>query len=684
MKKKSLKNNLIVLLGITIATCSFSATDLPKGSVVYAQDQVLTLDTCKTLAIRTSSKYDSALDAVESKKAKYESAVKGLKLKEKSLTTFRWSPLLSLKFPEKLTLEQASEFQFKPMSLQYDIDIAEHNVGDVKLTICNEINTLYVEIVTLQKMLDFNQERADNLEEAVKRNTAKLKVGQATQSDIDTMNSKLKAVNTTIASDRRTLEADLQKLSKKIGMDVTTGYTFESPYIESELTRDNLEALIDYALEHDQTYYEACIEEVRARVQLQTNYDLMKNHYGGDMKLISSYVDMAMSGQEVSKVGFKKDYKTFLEKIDSYWKGKKRICWFIKIPRLWLKGSIDGTRYIDDDPNILYQDVLDYVSAYKDKEAAAEELRQAVTDAFNNYISVKNSYEQYQTDVKDSKEHLEKSALLNRLGQLSYSEYDSEMTTYEDLQKSLLDTMKLYTNTLYSLDRTTSGGVDAILSGGDVDMQTAKPGESYIEEQTADGAYYYIKQIIQKLEFEVSIYIPEDFEVEITDYELWVNDVQIGDRTSKDGRIRHLALSLDNVDEVKLRLYNGDEFIDDCIIDPASVSGPLKIVTGYDIKTMELEEYGTYAVTINDETGLMDISITPASADIKYFVIKDEDGIALGGGEPISIESSLRHLTLVAYDLESLTIELMNEDQEVIYTGRFDTANQKVVKAIDQ
>ena len=182
---------------------------------------------------------DLAQNAGESKKAKYESAVKGLKLKEKSLTTFRWSPLLSLKFPEKLTLEQASEFQFKPMSLQYDIDIAEHNVGDVKLTICNEINTLYVEIVTLQKMLDFNQERADNLEEAVKRNTAKLKVGQATQSDIDTMNSKLKAVNTTIASDRRTLEADLQKLSKKIGMDVTTGYTFESPYIESELTRSN-------------------------------------------------------------------------------------------------------------------------------------------------------------------------------------------------------------------------------------------------------------------------------------------------------------------------------------------------------------------------------------------------------------------------------------------------------------
>jgi hypothetical protein len=678
------KRSLILYLAATVLFVAVSFYLPSESTVSFAKDKTLTLKTCKILAIRNSSKYESAEDQVEAKEAKYESSVKSLKLKKKNLTTFRWSPLLNLKFPEKLTLDQDSEFEFKPISLQYDIDVAEHNINDVKLTEYQEVNNLYVEIVTLQKMISFNEMRVETLEDGVKRNTAKLKLGQANQADVDTMTAKLKSVNNTIASDRRTLEADLKKMTKKVGMDVTTGYVFEDPYIDARLNRDMLEPLIEYTLDRDETYYEACIEETRARVQLQTNFDLMKRHYGGDTNMIASYVNMAISGQEVNKRGFKADYKNFLEKVDSYWQGKKKICWFIKIPRLWLKGAIDGTRYVEDDPNVLYQDVLDYVSAYKDKEAAEDEVRQAVTDSFNNYVSVKNSYAQYQTDVKDAKENLDKSSLLNKTGKLSFSEYDAEMNTYEELQKSLIDTMKLYTNTLHALDRTTCGGVTAILDGNDADLQTAKPGESYIEEQTAEGAYYYIKQIIQKTEFEVNIYIPEDFDVEVTDYELWVDNIQIGSKTPKDGKIRHLALTLDDIDEVKIRLYNGEEFIDDCEIDPQSVSGPLNVITGYDIKTVELEEYGTYEAAINEGTGLVDITISPALDDIKFFVVKNEEGIALGSGEPASVQSGLKHLQLVAFDLDKLTIELMNEEKEVIYTARFDTANQKVVKAITQ
>ena len=56
---------------------------------------------------------------------------------------------------------------------------------------------------------------------------------------------------------------------------------------------------------------------------------------------------------------------------------------------------MDGTRYIEDDPNALETNVLDYVAARTEKGAAKEALEQSVTDTFNNYISVRRSYMQF-------------------------------------------------------------------------------------------------------------------------------------------------------------------------------------------------------------------------------------------------------------------------------------------------
>ena len=193
----------------------------------------------------------------------------------------------------------------------------------------------------------------------------------------------------------------------------------------------------------------------------------MKSKYGGDMGMISSYVNAALNGQDISARAFKKSYKAFLDKIDSYWQGKKRIFLFIKIPREWLKGDLDGTRYIEDDPYTLYQNSLDYVSARKDEEAAKKELDQQVEDAFNNYVSVKSSYEQYLKDVDKAGQDMKMYAVKNRMGNMTLEEYEDEEAAYEELQNSLFESMKLYTTTLYSLDKLTCGGVSAMLSGTD-------------------------------------------------------------------------------------------------------------------------------------------------------------------------------------------------------------------------
>ncbi len=654
-----------------------AAVSVPKLGIPVMR--TLTLRACRSLAILNSPDYENAEDAIESKKAEYESAVQAIRLKQISMSQFRWSPLLNFQFPTSPDLAEASEFQFKPLAIQYDIKVAQHNLQDKTYEISEKVNNLYVEIVVLQDTIEFNERRAESLNDGLSRNQARLRTGQATQADVDKIQKKLDSVNNKIASDRRTLEADLSKLSKMTGLDVTTGYKFERPFLEAEISRDQLDPLIRYTEDRDETYYEACIAETTARAELNTNWGLVKNKFGKDSNMIASYVSSALNGNTVNKRAFKKDYKSFLTKIDSYWEGKIRIFLFVKIPRLWFKGSMDGTRYIDDDPYVLYQNVLDYVSAAKEKNAAKETLDQSVIDTFNNYVSVKNSYKQSITELDKAKEDLTAAELKNRLGELSFDEYDSQMESYEELQNSMLDSMKLYTQTLYSFDRLTCGGISAILAGTDADMQTAVVGTSYVEKNTADGAFYSLERIIQDMAFEVNITIPDDFEVEISDYELWINNTQVGERTPKDRPLRHLALDLENLDEVKIRLYNGDEFVDDCVIDPSEESGPLNITSGYDIKKHEGDVLGTFTIELND-SDMIELKIVPDDEEVKSFCIKTNDGKYVGGNEKTAVDNKFVYLPLLQQSLDDLQIELYDEAGGVKYTGRFDSLNGLIKK----
>ena len=650
----------------------------------YGADQVLTLKTARALALENSSKYESAEDAINSKQAAMDSSLKSLRAKKKNMSTFRWTPLLNFKFPQKANFAQESEFQFKPLSLANDILKAQHKKQDVVFDVNDTINKLFTEIVTLQENIKFNEQRVAALEDGLKRNTAKLKMGEANQSDIDRQQKKLDDTNSKIASDRRTLEADLKKLSKQINLDVTTGYTFEKPYVEAKIDRSSLQSLIDYTEDRDETYYEACVTTSTARTQLATNFDILRGKYGGDINMISSYVNAALNGQSVSSKAFKADYKRFLEKIDSYWDGNYYI-WIplflvIVIPKEWLKGDLDGIRYIEDDPYTLYQNVLDYISARKDEQSAKDELDQQVEDQFNNYISVRNSYETALKQVAAKEEDMKAFSTKNKMGLMTFEEYQDEQDDYEELQNGMLDTMKLYTDTLYSFDRLTCGGVSALLSGTDADMHTAVVGESYVTKDTKE-ATYYLKSIIHREMFELSVYIPDDFEVSITDFELWCDNEQIGERTPVDGKLRHLKLAKDKVDKVMIRLYDGDKFVDDCVINPDDEKGVLNITTKMDINKDESGELGTYNVSTSNVTGFMTLEITPLESEgIAYFKVFDSEGKELGDGEMTSVKKGFTHLGLVSSDLDKVKLELYDENKALKYKAYLDTTNKKIKK----
>ncbi|MCR5594689.1 MAG: hypothetical protein K6G12_02470 [Lachnospiraceae bacterium] len=676
-----LRRTAAFALAFLIFTGIFDGLCFPVETQAAEEEKTLTLAACRLLAIENSLEYENAEDKVASKQAAYESAVKAIRLKEASLRQFRWSPLLSFKFPTSPTFAEASEFQNKPTQLKYEIKVAQHALQDKTYEIIEKVNNLYVDIVVLQETIEFNTARAEKYQDGLDRNTARVRTGDANQADVDKIQSKLTATNNKIASDERTLSADLQKLSKMLDMDVTTGYKFEKPFVEADINRDMLQELTVYTEDRDQTYYEACVNVTTAKAELDVNTSLIKNKYGGEFNTVGRYVSSAENGDDINKKSFKNDYKAFLTQIDSHWQGSKRIL-FIKIPRLWFKGDMDGTRYIEDDPYVLYQNVLDYTGAVNEKTAAKDNLDQSVTDAYNNYVSVRNAYEQSVKDVEKAEKELDAALVLNRRGEMTFEEYDSQMQSYEELQNSLIDNMKLYTTSLYSFDRLTCGGVSALLSGTDADLHTAVVGESYIVPETVDGAYYTLEPIIQNQEFELNVVIPEDFEVSITDYELWVDGQQLGDRTSVDKKLRHMALTTETVTEAVIRLYDGDEFVDDCKIVPSDEYGELTVTTGYDIQKDQSEIFGTYTIE-NTDTDLILIKIVPEDKNVKSFKVYDENGEALGGKDPVSIETGLKHLPIVQGSMDDLTVELYDESGNVLYKGRFDSLNGKIRKLVE-
>lgn len=640
------------------------------------------MDQARAQAYRNNSKLEQLESKLETKEVQLTQAVKTIQMKQKNMSTFRWSPLFSFKFPTKPDLAEAFEFQYKPISIQYEIDVIKHQITDQKFEIYQQVNSVYLEIVMLQEEIELNEQKLEAVNKAIAKSKVKLLIGQATQEDIDTMNSKRNSLESKVTSASRNLISKKKRLVNLTGNNaIYNDYRFENPLVEADMKRSEvLEELIQYTLDNDQTYYEAKIAERSAYMQLTTNYNLMSGQYGNKMSIIRSYYNQALNGEKINAKAFKQAYKEFLKVIDEPWNGSYRIIFF-KFPKVWFKGAIDGSRYVEDEPYALYESAMEYQDARLEAESVKEDITAQVEDFFDNYISVKNSYQDSLQQLDIAKRQLDRDLLLNKLGTLTYDEYASSLDNYETLQSEMMEAMQLYSSTLYEFDRLTCGAISVYMEKGTLDLNAADGGESIIIEENVDGSHYYMEQIIQNEEFRLRIQLAEELNGQITDYELWCDDIQIGERTAIDKTIRHLALALQDVEVVKIRFYNDGEFVDDCEIDPSTLSGELKITTGYRIQDAEHLEIGTYSCHMNEVTGFTEVTLSPeAQEGICYYLIRTSDGKYLKTSEPITVATTFKYLSLLESDLVNVTIEFFDSAKNKLYEGSFDTVTLKLLK----
>jgi hypothetical protein len=267
---------------------------------------------------------------------------------------------------------------------------------------------------------------------------------------------------------------------------------------------------------------------------------------------------------------------------------------------------------------------------------------------------------------------------------MTFDEYQDKQKQYEEDQNALLDALKTYTDTMNEFNRTACGGVYPYLTGKSVRLSASGTGLSYSED--SDKAMYYFNPIIQSQEFEVSVFIPENFPIELSTYELWVDTTKIGETTDIDKSIRHLSLVTGNYQKVLLRFFAGNgNFVDDCEINPSVAKGPLDIVTERKAGEDEVK-IGTFTSETNSDTEITTITLTlDDGRDEKKYRILTEDGAFVSSDEKLEISKPFKYLSLITKDFRRLKIEFFDENDNLRSEGRFDdSALEKKIMEVNK
>ena len=630
------------------------------------------------MAISSSSDISKQNNKVILKRMKYVEAVEGIKAKIKNLQSFRWTPLLSFKFPEKLNITEEYELNIKPLTLQTEIDNMVHRLNDLKYEVTHKVNQQYHKAYLLQETVAFTQARLDDAQQQLVRNQAQLATGDATQTDVDRAQSSVDTLTKALATQMREFEQAKTKLSELIGVDVSTGYQFANGFKSAFIPRKELDGLIQYTLDNDQAFYEAKAAASVAKLNLDSYEGLMRSQYGGKLSYIQTYINMAKQGLDVDYAAFQIKYKQMLTALDQPWAGTFRILFF-RFTKEWLKGEISGTRYIEDEMYAVYTACMEYGNAKKERDTMEKELRAQVRDTYESLVTSWNSYLSQQELAEKAKKTLDRMLVLNQLGKATYSEVADEQNAYQEAQQQALEGLEAYNQILSEFDRLTCGAVTKYMKSTGMGLDTGEGGDAYAILDPISDPYYYIYSSVADLTFYIGVSVPDDFEPVIDSYEIWYAGTQIGSRTQVGEELRHLMLDYQETGRLLIRLYNGDEFVDECEIDASVPREILKIKKAK--VPSRTRVVGTYEIntTVQGEVSVSELKLKVNAAE-------GADSFTLTYGsknvyttEKQSVRDSFSYLTLLIASLEKVTATLYDQSGNKLMDVQFDIGTQELV-----
>lgn len=147
---------LVLVFGILLGCIYAFSEQMPAAA------KSLSLRMAEELAYANSTQYAQLKRRLALTEIQYEQSVKSIRMKEKNQKTFRWSPLLNFKFPEKPTLADEFEYQYKPLELQSGLDSIKHSLDQCIHTVNEKTALQFIAVYKLQESIDYNQKRLEN------------------------------------------------------------------------------------------------------------------------------------------------------------------------------------------------------------------------------------------------------------------------------------------------------------------------------------------------------------------------------------------------------------------------------------------------------------------------------------------------------------------------------------------
>ena len=682
MYRRKKSGRLLRMLSLLIC-CGVLCSMLTGLSAAALNKRTLTLEQAQQMAVSNSSDITRQKNQITLKRMKYVEAVEGIKAKVKNLRSFRWTPLLSFKFPQQLDLTEEYELNIKPLTLQTEIDNLVHGLEDLRSGAIYEASLLYNEVYILQETIAFTEQRLADARQQLTRNQGGVLTGDAAQADVDRSQSSVDTLTKDLAAQLREFETAKEKLSDLIGINVTTGYKFANGLKTAQIPRDQLDSLIQYTLDHDQSFYETKAATSTARLNMESYEDFMRSEYGSKMDYIQPYIDQARQGMNVDYAAFQLKYKDMLKALDKPWSGKIRILFF-KFTMEWFKGEIDGTRYIEDEMYAVYTACMEYGNAKKDQDAAEKALRSQVRDSFESLVTQWNAYLSLQELVETAKQTQERVLALNRMGKATYEETADAQQSYQDAQMDALDALKAYNDMLSEFDRLTCGAAGKYTSKTGMGLDAGEGGDAYAVLDPIEDPYYYIYSTVADLAFSIGISIPDAFKPAIDAFEVWYDGSRIGTRTPLGTELRHLMLDYKDTNKLLIRLYYEDEFVDECEINAAVPRDVLPIAGSAAVD--RTRTVGTYQVSTGMQGGVsvseLKLTVNAVEGVSFYTLHHGEQGIYTT--ERYAVSESFSYLTLLIASLEEVTASLYDDQGVKLMDVRFDTQTQQLVTLPDQ
>lgn len=662
---------------LSLALCALLCAPALAAPPARAAGRVLLLEQAQSMAISRDTAISKKNNEIILKQMKYIEAVDGIKAKIKNLRSFRWSPLLSFHFPEQLDMTEEYELNIKPLTLQAEITTLRHELKDLRYAASAAASKEYLEVYLLQEKVAFCQARLLAAQSELARNQARLITGDAVQTDIDNMQRSVDTLTGELAALKRNFQTAKETLSDRIRLDITSGYTFRNPLKELSLPREELDGILSYTLENDQTLYAARMSASTALINLNSYESLMRNHYGSKLNAVQTFVDMAKSGQDIDYSAFMLRYKAMLKDFDQPWSGKIRILFF-RFTKEWFKGAIDGTRYIEDEIYALYTACMEYANARRDEESTEKDLRKRVSAQYEQIVSAWSSYESLAGMVVSSKETLDKVSALNQLGKASYDELKTAREDYESIQLDALDALAAYNTMLYDFDRLTCGAISSYLKGISLERETGGQGDSFSRLDPIQDPYYYLYTTVEDLTFHLGVSIPDGFTPEITSFELWSGQIQIGERTPVTEEITHLTLDYGGDSILTLRFYDGESYVSQCEIDATVPRDVLQLEGEHAAAPVQEAPAGSYEISTSSTGGISTSTLTlhvnrdlgAASYTITYGTA------SIYTSEHIPVEEPFHYLTILISSLEQVQLNLFDRQGGFIQTLRFEPQTQ--------